>query len=464
MASMHIHILGICGTFMGGIAAIARSLGHRVTGSDGNVYPPMSTQLEQLGIDVSARGGLAQIEPAPDLVIIGNALSRGDADVETVLNRRLPYTSGPAWLGEHVLRDKWVLAVAGTHGKTTTASMLAHILQCNDLNPGFLIGGVLPAFGASARLTESPFFVIEADEYDTAFFDKRSKFVHYHPDTLALNNLEFDHADIFTSLAEIQRQVHHLIRTVPGTGCILIPRDCDALQDVVGQGCWSELQQLGAGGDWEVVERNADGSRFGVTYRGQKTGEVSWALMGDHNIANGLMAVAAAQHAGVPAAAGLAALSTFEAPKRRMELLAAANGVYLYDDFAHHPTAMASTLAGVRARVGAAPIFAVIEPGSNTMRKGVHNATLPAALAVADQVFAFDNGGLQWSLQELSANTDNQWTCRTDTSELVEQIVTALPEVCHVVMMSNGSFGGLRELLLQRLKQQRGDLTDAAGH
>lgn len=460
---MHIHILGICGTFMGGIAAIARSLGHQVTGSDRNVYPPMSTQLEQLGIEVSERGGLAQMEPAPDLIIIGNALSRGDADVETVLNRRLPYTSGPAWLGEQVLRDKWVLAVAGTHGKTTTASMLAHILQCNDLNPGFLIGGVLPAFGASARLTDSPFFVIEADEYDTAFFDKRSKFVHYHPDTLALNNLEFDHADIFTSLADIQRQVHHLIRTVPGTGCVLMPNDCEALHDVLGQGCWSELQQLGAGGDWEVVKRNADGSRFSVACRGQEQGEVNWGLMGDHNIANGLMAVAAAQHAGVPATAGLAALSSFEAPKRRMELLAELSGVCLYDDFAHHPTAMASTLAGVRARVGTTPVFAVIEPGSNTMRKGVHNATLAASLAAADQVFAFDNGGLQWSLQELSADTGKPWTCSTDPAALAELIVAALPEECHLVMMSNGSFGGLRELLLQRLKQQRGDLTNAAG-
>lgn len=460
---MHIHILGVCGTFMGGIAAIARSLGHRVTGSDTNVYPPMSTQLQELGIDIAAPGGLAHMQPAPDLVIIGNALSRGDADVEAVLNQRMRYTSGPAWLGEQVLRDKWVLAVAGTHGKTTTASMLAHILQCNDLNPGFLIGGVLPTFGASARLTESPFFIIEADEYDTAFFDKRSKFVHYHPDTLALNNLEFDHADIFADLAAIQRQVHHLIRTVPGSGCILLPQDSKALQDVLAQGCWSEVQQLGAAGDWQATEQNADGSRFSVAWKGREQGEVNWSLMGEHNVANGLMAIAAAQHAGVAAQAGIAALSSFAAPKRRMELLTQAGGVHVYDDFAHHPTAMQTTLAGIRARAGRTPVFAVIEPGSNTMRKGVYNATLLASLADADQVFAYDNGRLEWSLTELSASSEQPWLCSNNVSELAQAIVTALPQECHVVMMSNGSFGGLRELLLQQVEQLRGDVPDAAG-
>jgi UDP-N-acetylmuramate: L-alanyl-gamma-D-glutamyl-meso-diaminopimelate ligase len=460
---MHIHILGICGTFMGGIAAIARSLGHQVTGSDRNVYPPMSTQLEQLGIAIAKRGELGQMEPAPDLVIIGNALSRGDADVEAVLNRRLPYTSGPAWLGDEVLRDKWVLAVAGTHGKTTTASMLAHILQRNNLNPGFLIGGVLPTFGASARVTDSPFFVIEADEYDTAFFDKRSKFVHYHPDTLAINNLEFDHADIFDSLADIQRQVHHVIRTVPGTGCVLIPHDCEALQAVVAQGCWSELQQLGPGCDWEALEQSTDGSEFSVAYRGVVEGKVRWSLMGEHNVANGLMAVAAAQHAGVPAAAGVVALADFAAPKRRMELLADANGIRVYDDFAHHPTAMATTLAGIRARVGTGTVFAVIEPGSNTMRKGVHNQTLVDSLESADQVFAFDNGGLQWSLQALSADAKQPWHCSSDIETLTEAILKELPGECHVVMMSNGSFGGLREHLVQRLQQQRGERTDVPG-
>ncbi|RUO24274.1 UDP-N-acetylmuramate:L-alanyl-gamma-D-glutamyl-meso-diaminopimelate ligase [Aliidiomarina minuta] len=456
---MHIHILGICGTFMGGIAAIARELGHRVTGSDRNVYPPMSTQLENMGIEINQDDDLTQLEPAPDLVIIGNAMSRGHPLVEAVLNARLPYTSGPAWLGEQVLRHKWVLAVAGTHGKTTTASMLAHILQSADMQPGFLIGGVLPVFGCSARLTESPFFIIEADEYDTAFFDKRSKFVHYYPDTLALNNLEFDHADIFPDLAAIQRQFHHLVRTVPGTGCVLAPADDSALQEVLREGCWSELQWLNeAKQGWSLSQSSPDGCAFNVNFKGELKGRVEWALLGQHNMANALMAIAAAQHAGVPATMAVQALNTFAAPKRRLELYAEVAGIKVYDDFAHHPTAMQSTLQGLRAHVGQQLILAVIEPGSNTMRQGVHKATLAPALKLADQVYAYDNGRLEWSLQDISEHLQQPWHISGAVDELVQMIARQAASGCHVLLMSNSSFGGLREKLQATLIQMHGDM------
>ncbi|MCH8539049.1 MAG: UDP-N-acetylmuramate:L-alanyl-gamma-D-glutamyl-meso-diaminopimelate ligase, partial [Alkalimonas sp.] len=340
---MHIHILGICGTFMGGIAALAKSLGHQVTGSDNNVYPPMSTQLEQLGIELTSGFDASQLEPAPDLVIIGNALSRGNPAVEAVLERQLPYTSGAEWLSRHVLQQRWVLAVAGTHGKTSCSSMLTWILQQAGLKPGFLIGGVAPQLGVSAQLGESPFFVIEADEYDTAFFDKRSKFVHYRPRTLIINNLEYDHADIFPDLAAIQRQFHHLIRMVPASGLILTPAQVPAIENTLAQGCWSERQSYDASAelpetDWQSRCIAADGSVFDVLLQGQVQGQVQWQLLGQHNVANAMMAVAAARHVGVPVSVAIEALCSFQPPKRRLELLTDSAGICLYDDFAHHPT------------------------------------------------------------------------------------------------------------------------------
>lgn len=456
---MHIHILGICGTFMGGIAALARQLGHQVTGSDANVYPPMSTLLEKLGVTIGSLDDVSQLDPAPDLVIIGNALSRGNPQVETVLNQRIPYTSGPQWLGETILRNKWVLAVAGTHGKTTTSTMLAHILQDCGMNPGFLIGGVVERFNASARLTDSPFFVIEADEYDTAFFDKRSKFVHYHPDTLALNNLEFDHADIFADLAAIERQFHHLIRTVPGQGAVIADSTNAALQRVIEQGCWSEQQWLNDPSGWQATALDPANRRFQVKWQGQIQGEVEWLLLGEHNQANALMAIAAAQHAGVPAAQAIASLSTFSAPKRRLELIASHKGLHVYDDFAHHPTAIASTLAGLRALNDGSRILAVIEPRSNTMRAGVHKDELGQALADADMVYAYDNGTLSWSLDDLALPRSQKGGIYTDVSQLSSALLkTAQTEQpTHLVLMSNGNFGGLREHLLQQMKEQ-GDL------
>lgn len=451
---MHIHILGICGTFMGGIATIARQLGHRVTGSDAHVYPPMSTMLASLDIEIGALDDVSQLDPAPDLVIIGNALSRGNAQVEAVLNRNLPYTSGPQWLGDNVLRQKWVLAVAGTHGKTTTSSMLASILDYAGLQPGFLIGGVVEQFAASARLTESMFFVIEADEYDTAFFDKRSKFVHYHPNTLAINNLEFDHADIFPDLASIQRQFHHLVRTVPGQGCILAPQNCTAIAEVLQQGLWSELQPLNSGSGWKVNAPSSDGSSFSVAYKGEVKGQVNWNLLGQHNMENALMAVAAAHNVGVPIAVALEALAQFKAPKRRMEQIFRHGDLVIYDDFAHHPTAMRSTLQGLRAHVADKPIWAVIEPRSNTMRAGVHKDQLAESLALADQVVAFDNGQLDWSLQSIADGAQNPWFSHSEVPSLVDFISQQVPSDAHIVLMSNGGFSGLREQLIAAMKKR----------
>ncbi|HSO79848.1 MAG TPA: UDP-N-acetylmuramate:L-alanyl-gamma-D-glutamyl-meso-diaminopimelate ligase, partial [Chromatiaceae bacterium] len=341
---MHLHILGICGTFMGGIALLARALGHRVTGSDANVYPPMSHQLAAAGIGLTEGYAASQLDPAPDLVVVGNAMKRGLPVVEYLLDRGLPYVSGPEWLKVNLLRDRWVLAVAGTHGKTTAASMLAWVLDQAGLNPGFLIGGVPRDFGISARLGAAPFFVVEADEYDTAFFDKRSKFVHYLPRTLILNNLEFDHADIFDDLAMIQRQFHHLVRIVPGSGLIIHPQGEAALDQVLAMGCWTPRETVGAGGDWSATLLAPDGSRFRVHHQGRDMGEVSWSQTGHHNVANALAVLAAARHAGVPLALGLEALNRFQGVKRRMELRGVARGIPVYDDFAHHPTAIATTL------------------------------------------------------------------------------------------------------------------------
>ncbi|RUO27937.1 UDP-N-acetylmuramate:L-alanyl-gamma-D-glutamyl-meso-diaminopimelate ligase [Aliidiomarina sedimenti] len=453
---MHIHILGICGTFMGGIAAIARQLGHRVTGSDAHVYPPMSTMLEQMGIVIGSLDDVGQLDPAPDLVIIGNALSRGNPQVETILNQNIAYTSGPQWLGENVLREKWVLAVAGTHGKTTTTSMLTHILEEAGMQPGFLIGGVVERFQASARLTDSIFFVIEADEYDTAFFDKRSKFVHYHPNTLALNNLEFDHADIFPDLAAIQRQFHHVVRTVPGKGQVISPQDSASLNEVLAQGCWSEQQYLNAPDGWQIRDLVGDGSEFEVSLAGQAVGQVHWHLLGEHNLQNALMAIAAARHAGVEPAQAIASLASFTSPKRRLERIYQDHRVTVFDDFAHHPTAIATTLQGMRAHSQAqhseSRLIAVVEPRSNTMRAGVHKHELAQALSLADEVFMYDNGQLQWSTEELAANTGAKWQIERDIGVLVTQLCQQRTGHVHIVLMSNGSFGGLREALLKELK------------
>ncbi len=446
---MHLHILGICGTFMGGIAAIAKAMGHQVTGSDANVYPPMSTQLEQLGITLTQGYDPAQLDPAPDLVIIGNAMSRGNPAVEHVLNRNIPYTSGPQWLAEHVLQSRWVLAVAGTHGKTTTTSMLAWILEDAGLNPGFLIGGIPQNFDVSARLGDSPFFVIEADEYDTAFFDKRSKFVHYRPRTLIINNLEYDHADIFPDVAAIQRQFHHLLRMVPGNGLVLSPAEVPAIAETLAMGCWSEQAQTGR--QWQARLLVADGSAFEVSFEGNVVGVVNWGLCGQHSVDNGLMALAAARHAGVPIEVGIAALQKFVAPKRRMELKGTVNQVAVYDDFAHHPTAIATTLAGLRAKVGQQRILAVLEPRSNTMRMGVHKAALPASLALADKVFLYEPANSGWSLQALAEQIGSQAQVSQDIDALVALITKQAQPGDSILVMSNGGFGGIHNKLLVAL-------------
>lgn len=461
---MHIHILGICGTFMAGIAAIAQAAGHRVTGSDANVYPPMSTQLAQLGIVLTQGYDPQQLDPAPDLVIIGNALSRGNPAVEFVLNKNIRYTSGPQWLAEQVLTDRWVLAVSGTHGKTTTSSMLAWILEYAGLAPGFLIGGIPQNFDSSARLGESPFFVIEADEYDTAFFDKRSKFVHYRPRTLIINNLEYDHADIFPDLAAIQRQFHHLLRIVPADGLVLSPEQTPAVSHTLAMGCWSERQSYGQ--HWQVKMLSADGSAFALYYTPsantqhdnndptKKVGELHWALNGQHNVDNAVMAIAAARHAGVPVTVALEALSKFKAPKRRMELKAQIAEINVYDDFAHHPTAIDMTLQGLRNKVGRQRILAVLEPRSNTMRMGVHQAALPDALAAADQVFLFEPADANWSLQSLVQALSPKASLSHDIDQLVSLLTEQAQQGDNIVMMSNGGFGGIHDKLIAALKQK----------
>jgi UDP-N-acetylmuramate: L-alanyl-gamma-D-glutamyl-meso-diaminopimelate ligase len=454
---MHIHILGICGTFMGGIAVLAKQAGHRVTGCDANVYPPMSTQLEAQGIHLSEGFGIEQLELKPDIFVIGNVVTRGKQPLmEEILNRGLPYISGPQWLFENVLYDKWVLAVAGTHGKTTTASMLAWILEDCGLDPGYLIGGVPMNFGVSARLTESPFFVIEADEYDTAFFDKRSKFVHYHPRTAVLNNLEYDHADIFPDLAAIETQFHHLVRTVPSNGLVVANGGDNNVLRALGRGCWSPVEYFGGpGSGWKAKVTHADS--FDVTLNDQPAGQVNWTLQGEHNRLNALAAIAAARHAGVPAKDGIDALSRFINVKRRMELRGEAAGVVVYDDFAHHPTAIATTLAGLRASISASGtpsgrILAVLEPRSNTMKLGVMKDLLPASLAQADRVFCY-SGGIDWDVATAMAPLGDKATTEADLPRLIEQIATAARPGDRIVVMSNGGFGGIHDRLLARLAQ-----------
>lgn len=454
---MHIHILGICGTFMGSLAILAKQLGHRVTGSDANVYPPMSTQLEQQGIELIQGYDPVQLEPAPDMVVIGNAMSRGNPCVEYVLEHNLRYTSGPQWLHDSLLADRWVLAVAGTHGKTTTATMLAWILEQAGMSPGFLIGGVPLNFETSARIGETPFFVIEADEYDTAFFDKRSKFVHYHPRTLILNNLEFDHADIFPDLAAIQRQFHHLMRILPATGQVIMPADSAALDDVIDMGCWSErvLTGFDRRASWSAQLLSEDGSHFSVQHEGESLGEVCWSLTGLHNVSNAINALVAARHVGVQPEHAIEALSRFGGVKRRMERLGEVAGITVYDDFAHHPSAIQTTLEGLRARVGKRQaVVAVIEPRSNTMRLGAHKAQLAEATAMADQVYWYQPEGLDWSLDEVVAQSPVPARLETEICPLVNRLASELPRGAQVVIMSNGGFGGIHQKLLKALEQR----------
>ncbi len=452
---MHIHILGICGTFMGGIAVLAKQLGHKVTGSDLNVYPPMSTQLEEQGIELIQGYDPSQLDPAPDMVVIGNAMSRGNPCVEYVLNRNLPYTSGPEWLRDNVLQQRWVLGVAGTHGKTTTASMVAWILEHAGLEPGFLIGGVPGNFPFSARLGKAPFFVIEADEYDCAFFDKRSKFVHYRPRTLIMNNLEYDHADIFPDLAAIQRQFHHLVRTVPGNGRILMPAHDPALADVRTMGCWSEVELVeGDGANWQAKLLKEDGSAFEVVLNGEVQGEVHWSGLGRHSVHNGLMAIAAARHAGVRVQDGIAALNEFVMPKRRMELRGEVAGIKVYDDFAHHPTAIATTIAGLRAKVGTARILAVLEPRSNTMKMGVHQGELIKSLVQADKAYMFAPTGLGWDIHQLAQKAPIPTSVQHDINHLVDMLVAEAKPGDQILVMSNGGFEGIHNKLLDKLTKQ----------
>lgn len=448
---MHIHILGVCGTFMGGLAMLAREMGMTVSGSDANVYPPMSDQLAAAGIDVMQGYLPEHLQPAPDLVVMGNAMSRGNAAVEYVLNQGLPYISGPQWLAENVLQGRWVLAVAGTHGKTTTSSMLAHILEYAGMQPGFLIGGVPADFGVSARLGNTPFFVIEADEYDTAFFDKRAKFVHYRPRTLVINNLEFDHADIYVDLAAIQTQFHHLIRTVPAEGLVIKPADVPAIDETLKKGCWTPQQSFaGQNADWQLVDGAADGSRFTVQHQTQQA-EVSWALLGQHNVQNALAAMAAAHHVGVSVQHAAEALSQFRGVKRRLELRGEVNGVRVYDDFAHHPTAIKTTLNGLRANLSAGRLIAVFEPRSNTMKMGVHQQTLGQAFADADAVFMFQDGQISWSLSDMQSTLADKLRISKVIDALVQQVTDEVQAGDTIVVMSNGGFGGIHNKLLQAL-------------
>lgn len=444
---MHIHILGVCGTFMGGIALIARAAGHRVTGCDANVYPPMSTQLEAEGIGLIDGYDASQVDLAPDLFVVGNAISRGNPLLEEILDRGLPYVSGPQWLSEQVLGSRWVLAVAGTHGKTTTTSMLAWILEYAGLKPGFLVGGVPANFGLSARLTDSPFFVIEADEYDTAFCDKRSKFVHYRPRTLILNNLEFDHADIFADLAAIETQFHHLVRTVPRSGRIVANRRADAIGRVLELGCWSELEWFDDPDGWSLA---GDRSRALCQLAGEVLGEFALVLPGEHNCLNALAAIAAARHAGVPPLLALEALAAFRGVKRRMEVRGVVRGVTVYDDFAHHPTAFALTIEGLRRSAPEGRIIAVLEPRSNTMKLGVMRDRLAESLAGADRVICFADK-LGWSAEQALSSLGARASVFDTLEPLVRTVVAEAQAGDHVLVMSNGGFGGVHQKLLDAL-------------
>ena len=452
---MRVHILGICGTFMGGLAVMAKRLGHTVTGSDAGVYPPMSTQLEAEGIELMQGYSASNLATQPDMVVIGNALSRGNEEVEAVLNLGLPYTSGAQWLAEHVLQHRWVLAVAGTHGKTTSSSMLAWILEYAGLKPGFLIGGVPLNFGISARLGESDFFVIEADEYDTAFFDKRSKFVHYRPKTCVINNLEFDHADIFDDLDAIKRQFHHLVRTVPNNGLLITPFDDANVDDVLERGCWTPVEKISkkllTGAVWSADDIATGEGEFDVCYLGDNIGRIRWSLSGQHNVSNALGAIAAAVHAGVDPGVAIDALATFQNVKRRMEVRAVINNITLYDDFAHHPTAIASTLAGLRGKVGDQRIIAVLEPRSNTMKMGVHKETLLPSLADSDTAFIYMPDEIDWQVDIGRYSTVKVFKTM---EALVEALMAEMRPNDHVLFMSNGGFGGVHQTIEDLLNHE----------
>ena len=451
---MHIHILGICGTFMGSLAVLAKNLGHTVTGSDANVYPPMSTQLEAQGISLMQGYEPEHLQPHPDLVIVGNAMKRGIPAVEYVLNEGIPYTSGPQWLAQYVLQGKHVLGVAGTHGKTTTTTMVAWILEQAGLEPGFLIGGVPKGFEASARLGGGKYFVVEADEYDSAFFDKRSKFVHYAPKTAILNNLEFDHADIFDDLAAIQKQFHHLVRTIPSTGKIIVPANDDNLKDTLAKGCWTPVETTGIApnsSDWQAELRANDGSHFVVSYQGQQA-EVNWSMTGLHSVYNGLAAVAAAHNVGVDLATACAALSAFDGVKRRMELVGEVADISVYDDFAHHPTAIKTTLEGLRNKVGDRKIWAIIEPRSNTMRMGTHKDNLAESARDADQVIWYQPAGLDWDLSPVIAASPVPAQVANNIDGIIADVIAQVKSGDAIVIMSNGGFGGIHGKLVNALR------------
>jgi len=448
---MHIHILGICGTFMAGLALLAREAGYMVSGCDANVYPPMSTQLEAAGIRVLEGYLPEHLQPAPDGVVVGNVMTRGKPIVEYLLNSSIPYLSGPQWLAEQVLRQQWVLAVAGTHGKTTVTGMLAWILERAGLQPGFLIGGIAADFGVSARLGNGSFFVVEADEYDTAFFDKRSKFVHYRPRTLVLNNLEFDHADIFPDLAAIERQFHHLVRTVPGQGLIVVNADDLNLATVLEMGCWTPLERFGKGSDWQARNLSHDDSAFDVYFQDVFQGRLHWSQFGAHNVQNALAAIAAARHAGVPAAGAIRALAEFQGVRRRMEPRGTVNGITVYDDFAHHPTAIATTIAGLRARLDGGRIIAVLEPRSNTMRLGVFQDQLAGSLAEADRVVLYQAPDLGWDLGKVTAALAGRGQVCSSIQATIDAICAQVRPGDQVLIMSNGGFGGIHAKLLAAL-------------
>jgi UDP-N-acetylmuramate: L-alanyl-gamma-D-glutamyl-meso-diaminopimelate ligase len=462
----HIHILGIAGTFMGGVAAIAKAAGFRVTGSDLNVYPPMSTQLQALGIEFVQGYGAEQLDLKPDMVVVGNALSRGSPVIEAMLDRGMAYTSGPLWLAEQVLYDRHVIAVTGTHGKTTTTAMLTWILEHAGLAPGFLVGGVPGNFESSARLGQPPFFVIEADEYDTAFFDKRAKFVHYRPRTAILNNLEYDHADIYPDVASIRRQFNQLLRTVPGAGRLIVNAQDAELAATLREGCWTPRETFGlardgglgrdgasSSADWTAnIARDSAASRFTVHFQGREVAEVAWTLIGEHNVMNALAAIGAARHVGVAPERAAQALNAFRGVKRRMEVRGEVAGVTVYDDFAHHPTAIETTLKGLRARVGAARIIAVLEPRSNTMKMGVHREQLAPSLAVADQTWLLNSPDLGWDLAGAVSSMGDRANLAGSVDALVQGLAAQARAGDHMLVMSNGGFGGLHDKLLAALR------------
>lgn len=448
---MNIHILGICGTFMGGLALLARDSGHQVAGMDANVYPPMSTQLTEQGVELIQGYEPERLPKQTEAIVVGNVMKRGLDVVEHVLDRNLPYISGPQWLYENILRERWVLAVSGTHGKTTTASMLAWILEYAGLAPGFLIGGVPENFGISARLGDTPFFVIEADEYDTAFFDKRSKFVHYHPRTLILNNLEYDHADIFPDLEAIKTQFHHLMRIVPSNGLVVANQQETNIQDVLERGCWTPVETFAQQGDWQARFIQLDGSQFELLFKGELQGVVEWSQLGEHNVNNALAAIAAARHVGVPIKDAIEALGHFKGVKRRMQLRGEESGVKVYDDFAHHPTAIETTLKGLRANVGQQRIIALLEPRSNSMRMGAHKANLANSLQVADQVLLYQPAGLDWELDEVVQALGQKAVLVRDIDELAQLATQQASSGDHLLVMSNGGFDGIHEKLLAEL-------------